>query len=379
MSSIKSSFLRSFLLYFSITLVILGIVQWTLGTLRLYNASEQAYEKITPQKIYTTEESISAPPTTSIAPQKLVNNEASEDISFYVSENQESTQNTNKESLQEEIQKIEEKIPTITPTNQKNSTPQRSTETATKTPIVPNVIKNTSPKTPIVPNAIKSTAVKKPTSPIVISVTPKKSSAPKGYTDTILTVATGKYFRDALWKFPIIVDTERVEPRWQMYNESITLSGNIANLPEVSKVLVHEIGHMIDIYVLKASLRKTDPSEDFYGISWEDTSTIRAWVAQSSFISGYASTNQYEDFAESFAMYIFHNNEFLRRAKQDDILQQKYNFLQSRIFWDAFIGSSYEKNPIPKKVWDVTKIALRWNNLTTVFAWLQFQTPYYKS
>ena len=142
-----------------------------------------------------------------------MNNEASEDISFYVSENKESTQNTNKEGLQEEVQKIEEKIPTITPTNQKNSTPQKSTETTAKTPIVPNVIKNTSPKTPIVPNAIKSTAVKKPTSPIVISVTPKKSSAPKGYTDTILTVATGKYFRDALWKFPIIVDTERVEPR----------------------------------------------------------------------------------------------------------------------------------------------------------------------
>lgn len=121
-----------------------------------------------------------------------MNNGASEDISFYVSENRESTQNTHKE-----IQK--EEIPEITPKNQKNSTPQQSTETTAKTPIVPNVI--------------KSTVVKKPISPIVISVTPKKSSAPKGYMDTILTVATGKYFRDALWKFPIVVDTERVEPR----------------------------------------------------------------------------------------------------------------------------------------------------------------------
>lgn len=36
-----------------------------------------------------------------------------------------------------------------------------------------------------------------------------------------------------------------------MYNESITLSGSIVSLNEVSKVLIHEIGHMIDIYALK--------------------------------------------------------------------------------------------------------------------------------
>jgi hypothetical protein len=161
-----------------------------------------------------------------------------------------------------------------------------------------------------------------------------------------------------------------------MYNESITLSNNIVSLSEVSKVLVHEIGHMIDIYSLRKTLKKSDISEEFYQINWKDPSTIKAWVPQSSFVSGYASSNQYEDFAESFAMYIFHNKEFLKRAGQNDFLKQKYNFLKRNIFWDVFLWSAYEKDPVPKKVWDVTKIAIRWNNVETIFAWINTLKPY---
>jgi hypothetical protein len=61
-----------------------------------------------------------------------------------------------------------------------------------------------------------------------------------------------------------------------MYNQSITLGSGMKSLPEVSKVLIHEIGHMIDIYALKKTLRKSDPSESFYKISWKDPSTIKA-------------------------------------------------------------------------------------------------------
>jgi len=50
-------------------------------------------------------------------------------------------------------------------------------------------------------------------SPIEIVINPKKETPPKGYKETIQSVVTGKYFRDALWVFPIIIDMERVEPR----------------------------------------------------------------------------------------------------------------------------------------------------------------------
>ncbi len=69
---------------------------------------------------------------------------------------------------------------------------------------------------------------------------------------------------------------DRVEPRGQMYNESITLGSGMKNLPEVSKVLVHEIAHMIDIYAFKKSFKKADISEDFYAISWKDATTIKS-------------------------------------------------------------------------------------------------------
>ncbi|MEI6711008.1 MAG: hypothetical protein WCK88_01890 [bacterium] len=58
-------------------------------------------------------------------------------------------------------------------------------------------------------------------------------------------------------------------------------------------------------------------------------------------------------------MYVFHNKEFLKRAGQNDYLKQKYNFLKTNVFGDTFIGSAYEKDPIPKKIWDVTKIAIK--------------------
>lgn len=61
-----------------------------------------------------------------------------------------------------------------------------------------------------------------------------------------------------------------------MYNESVTLGTGMKSLPEVSKVLVHEIGHMIDIYALKKTLSTSDLSEEFYKISWKDPATIKA-------------------------------------------------------------------------------------------------------
>ena len=42
---------------------------------------------------------------------------------------------------------------------------------------------------------------------------------------------------------------------------------------------------------------------------------MKAKMNSSAFVSGYAATNQYEDFAESFAMYVFHNAAFRAHCK----------------------------------------------------------------
>jgi hypothetical protein len=103
---------------------------------------------------------------------------------------------------------------------------------------------------------------------------------------------------------------------------------------------------------------------------------MKAGLSGTSFVSGYASTNQYEDFAESFTMYVFHNKEFLKRAQTSTFLQKKYTFLRTSVFGDAFLGSAYEKDAVPKKVWDVTKIGLKTTSLETIFAWLRTRTSY---
>ena len=133
---------------------------------------------------------------------------------------------------------------------------------------------------------------------------------------------------------------------------------------------------MIDIYTFKKKLQKADPSEEFYAMSWVKPNIMKAWLSGSSFISGYAATNQYEDFAESFTMYVFHNKEFLKRAESNALLQKKYTFLKVSVFGNVFLGSAYEKDVIPKKVWDVTKIGIKSTSLETIFAWIRTNTTY---
>jgi len=203
--------------------------------------------------------------------------------------------------------------------------------------------------------------------PVKIQIKPDNYSMPNGYQNTINTVLVGKYFRDTLWNFPIIVDRERTSPRGQMSDESVTLSGKILSLSEMAKVLVHELGHMIDIYVLRQEGFSADPSQTFYSISWLEPTVMKSGLSSSAFVSGYAASNQYEDFAESFAMYVFHNKAFQDRATKNSFLQKKYNFLHTYVFGELFANSAYEKDPVPTKLWDVTKIVIRTNALSDVF------------
>lgn len=87
-----------------------------------------------------------------------------------------------------------------------------------------------------------------------------------------------------------------------------------------------------------------------------------------SFVSGYAATNQYEDFAETFALYVFHNTAFAELSKTSVILQKKYDYMGDYVFGEYFKNTSYEVSPLPSKLWDVTKIVIKTNALTEVFA-----------
>lgn len=135
-----------------------------------------------------------------------------------------------------------------------NTAPQREEALATVTPEKAQSINQkiqdviTSNTTPVIPEQ----PTEKFQSPVEIRIVPESANMPQGYSATMDTVLTGTYFRDVLWSFPLIVDINRTSPRGQMSNESITLSGRIKSLSEMAKVLVHELGHMVDIYYLRS-------------------------------------------------------------------------------------------------------------------------------
>jgi len=146
--------------------------------------------------------------------------------------------------------------------------------------------------------------------------------------------------------------------RWKMKNRSIKLFW-VLNIDswEFLSVFIHEFGHYIDLYYLEKKVIK-DLSEYFYEISWKTSKTIKPWLKQKDFVSGYSMTNKYEDFAESFTYYILHNKDFFEKAQKSDILLAKYNFFNKNVFINnEFKNSDFSKNNIIKNYYrDITKI-----------------------
>ena len=156
-----------------------------------------------------------------------------------------------------------------------------------------------------------------------------------------------------------IIDSTRTDPRGQMSAHQITLASSIASPTETLCVFTHESGHVVDIYRLVGTTFTEDPSSQFYRISWTSTYNIKKTDAIADFVSGYALTNQYEDFAETFAMYVLHNDEFKARAAKDVPLQAKYDFMHSVVFRDdSFVGTSFSLDPVPNYLWDTTKLTI---------------------
>lgn len=147
------------------------------------------------------------------------------------------------------------------------------------------------------------------------------------------------------------------EVRWRLKNRWIYIFW-LHHLPfkEALAVSIHEFGHYLDLYILKKTVFK-DLSDDFYSISWEKTNILKSDSKLEDFVSGYAMTNMYEDFAESFTFYILHNKEFQSRAWKSINLWKKYEFFRKYIFPNKeFITDKYSFKIEQDYVWDTTKL-----------------------
>lgn len=162
----------------------------------------------------------------------------------------------------------------------------------------------------------------------------------------------------------IFLNKEKWEVRWKMKNKSLILFWVLdMNVWEFLSVSIHEFGHFLDLYILEKKV-SYDISDYFYNISWENTTTIKAWLEQKDFVSGYSMTNKYEDFAESFNYYILHNYDFLEKTLDSEILKQKYNFFSKYVFRnDEFKTNNYKITKEIKLYYrDTTKIEFSLEN-----------------
>lgn len=114
---------------------------------------------------------------------------------------------------------------------------------------------------------------------------------------------------------------------------------------ELAAVVVHEVGHTVDATLLTGSSTITtafsdgpnvlpvdDPSIEFYSLSWaSDTQHIQASTSDD-FVSVYAASDPFEDFAESYSAYVLHGESFAAMAAQNPVLQAKYDFLKNTVF-----------------------------------------------
>lgn len=136
---------------------------------------------------------------------------------------------------------------------------------------------------------------------------------------------------------------------------------------ELISIFIHEMGHVVDLGKLigtsgdftnfkdgKKYLRSDDPSIRFYTLSWKDATTLIPQRSKKDFVSGYAMSNCFEDFAESYLYYRLHGEKFRRKMMDSPILRKKYTFLRFQVF----NGLEFQKDkPSPKTVdhiWDAT-------------------------
>jgi len=120
---------------------------------------------------------------------------------------------------------------------------------------------------------------------------------------------------------------------------------SIGSKKELLAVFLHELGHVVDIGILTGKSKKKsefrngrkpvsddDPSLEFYKISWENEKTRRQNSNMLDFVSGYAMTDSFEDFAESYIFFRLHGEKFRSRAKKSDSLRKKYDFFKNNVF-----------------------------------------------
>ena len=157
-------------------------------------------------------------------------------------------------------------------------------------------------------------------------------------------------------------------PRGISDSRQIILNVNlIKNTQELIAIMVHEMGHIIDMGFFQGKNKKIsnfwdnktpiytdDKSLDFYNISWVNSYKIKPNISRADFVSGYSMTDCFEDFAESYIFYRLHGEKFRVLMQDSEILRKKYFFLKNNVFAHKEFQLDKKINKVQKNIWDAT-------------------------
>lgn len=134
---------------------------------------------------------------------------------------------------------------------------------------------------------------------------------------------------------------------------------------ELAAVTIHEVGHTVDATLLQGtsqvttafsdgpySLSVDDPSIFFYALSWVSDTVHTDTSSDDDFVSVYAASDPFEDFAESYVAYVLHGESFLAAAGTNPVLQAKYDFLKKIVFGGTTYALDTDSFTLPVR--DVT-------------------------
>lgn len=178
------------------------------------------------------------------------------------------------------------------------------------------------------------------------------------YTHVLQSFFSSPFIESKIKKMSIGIHEQLFDVRGKMKNKVLHLFWVLEmKKSEFLAVGIHEFAHYVDLYFLKKSVLR-DVSDYFYSLSWDSTKVMKSWSAQKDFVSGYAMTNKYEDFAESFTYYILHNSDFLQKTEKSETLKRKYDFFTKNLFKNSeFVWTDFSQNEKVQNYYrDITKI-----------------------
>lgn len=149
---------------------------------------------------------------------------------------------------------------------------------------------------------------------------------------------------------------------------TIILDGSVDDA-EFAALLVHECGHVISGNMVGSANAGESAFRDgknpfyndaaavsFFSVSWENERTLKKGTKDADFVSGYASSDIFEDFAETFAAYVLQRPYLRKRAETNAAIAQKLAWMEANLpLSETAVGTTTFKGTkdVP---WDVTKL-----------------------